>query len=311
MSDTKILATQITSPEGQAVFHRPDAGSYQIKVLAPGFAAETIDVSSQSELTVKLRLAPASETVVVSATRTPVPGEAAGADVDTLTGAQLTTMQPVAANDALRFLPGAVINTAGQRGGLSSLFVRGGESNYNKVIVDGVTINEPGGTFDFGTLSLAQGDRLEFVRGAQSTLYGSDAMTSLIQVWTRAGNTPTPELRHRSRWRQPQHRQRSRLVSRRSRTLRLQRLRRSIQHQRFWRQRRVLRFARRRERRRPTQRLRFVARSLPSLQQSHRRSRRMELQRIRSAGLRRWLLSTSDTVAARSERLVATEQHSR
>jgi outer membrane cobalamin receptor len=104
-------------------------------------------------------------------------------------------MQPVAANDAVRFLPGAVVNTAGQRGGLASLFVRGGESNYNKVIVDGVTINEPGGTFDFGTLSLAQSDRMEFVRGTQSTLYGSDAMTSLIQVWTRAGNTPTPELR--------------------------------------------------------------------------------------------------------------------
>ena len=50
--------------------------------------------------------------------------------------------------------------------------MRGGESNYNKVIVDGVTVNEPGGTFDFGTLSLAQGDRMEFVRGAQSTLYG-------------------------------------------------------------------------------------------------------------------------------------------
>ena len=144
---------------------------------------------------VNLRLATASETVVVSATRTPVVGEAAGADVDSLSGAQLTTMQPVAANDAMRFLPGAVVNTAGQHGGLASLFVRGGESNYNKVIVDGVTVNEPGGTFDFGTLSLAQGDRMEFVRGAQSTLYGSDAMTSVVQVWTRAGSTRVPELR--------------------------------------------------------------------------------------------------------------------
>ncbi|MGA2100651.1 MAG: TonB-dependent receptor [Candidatus Sulfotelmatobacter sp.] len=195
VSDTKILSTQITSAEGHAVFHLPDAGSYQIKVLAPGFAAENVDVSSQAELTIRLRLAPASETVVVSATRTPAPGVAAGADFDSLSGAQLTAMQPVAANDAVRFLPGAVVNTAGQRGGLASLFVRGGESNYNKVIVDGVTINEPGGTFDFGTLSLAQSDRMEFVRGTQSTLYGSDAMTSLIQVWTRAGNTPTPELR--------------------------------------------------------------------------------------------------------------------
>jgi len=103
-------------------------------------------------------------------------------------------MQPTAADDAVRFFPGAVVNTAGQRGGLSSLFVRGGESNYNKVIVDGVTINEPGGTFDFGTLPLDQADRMEFVRGTQSTLYGSDAMTSVVQVWTRTGSTRVPEF---------------------------------------------------------------------------------------------------------------------
>jgi vitamin B12 transporter len=190
-----ILNKRGTSAEGIAVFQIPGVGSYQIQVLAPGFAEETVEVAKQSEITVNLRLATAAETVVVSATRTPVQGEAAGADVSTLSGEQLTTMQPVAANDAVRFLPGAVINTAGQHGGLASLFVRGGESNYNKVIVDGVTVNEPGGTFDFGTLSLAQGDRMEFVRGAQSTLYGSDAMTSVVQVWTRAGSTRVPELR--------------------------------------------------------------------------------------------------------------------
>ena len=197
-SGGKILATQNTSAEGAALFRMPTgavSADYKVQVLAPGFAAETVSVASQAEITVRLRLATAAETVVVSATRTPVAGEASGADVDTLNGAQLTTMEPIAANDAVRFLPGAVINTAGQHGGLSSLFVRGGESNYNKVIVDGVTVNEPGGTFDFGTLSMAQGDRMEFVRGAQSTLYGSDAMTSVVQVWTRAGSTRVPELR--------------------------------------------------------------------------------------------------------------------
>ena len=195
----KLLETQATSAEGIARFHFSGAtsqsGVTQIKILALGFAPETVDASGNSEITITLHLATAAETVVVSATRTPVPGEAAGADVATLSSQQLTTLEPIAADDAVRFLPGAVVNTAGQRGGLASLFVRGGESNYNKVIVDGVTINEPGGTFDFGTLSLAQGDRMEFVRGAQSTLYGSDAMTSVVQVWTRTGSTRIPELR--------------------------------------------------------------------------------------------------------------------
>lgn len=193
--DSKILATQLTSAEGMAVIHPPDSGSFQIKILAPGFAAKTINLPAERDLTVKLEMAPASEIVTVSATRTAVPAESAGADVDTLTSAQLITMHPAEAADAVRFLPGAVVNAAGQRGGLTSLFVRGGESRYNKVIVDGVTVNEPGGTFDFGTLPLDEAGRVEFVRGAQSTLYGSDAMTSVVQVWTRTGNTPSPELR--------------------------------------------------------------------------------------------------------------------
>jgi vitamin B12 transporter len=191
-------AVQSTSAEGLAIFRETTSSSYRVQVLAPGFAAETVpvDVSSAAEtMTIRLRLATAAETVVVTATRTPVPSQAAGADVSTLSSQQLEVMQPVAADDAVRFLPGAVVNTYGQRGGLSSLFVRGGESTYNKVIVDGVYITEPGETFDFGTLPLAQADRVEFARGAQSTVYGSDAMTSVVQVWTRTGSTSVPELR--------------------------------------------------------------------------------------------------------------------
>jgi vitamin B12 transporter len=193
--ENTIIATHITSAEGTTTFHTETATPFQIKVLAPGFAEETVDVSTQTELTVNLQVAPASETIIVSATRTPVPGEAAGADVNALSNAELTTIQPIAASDALRLLPGAVINTAGQHGGIASLFVRGGASTYNKVIVDGVAIDNPGLTFDFGTLSLTEADRLEFVRGAQSTLYGSDAMTSVVQVWSRTGSTLIPELR--------------------------------------------------------------------------------------------------------------------
>ncbi len=185
-----------TSAEGLVVFREVASNPYQVRVLAPGFAAKTADVSSSDELvTVELALAAAAETVVVTATRSPVLTQAAGADVETLSGGQIQVMNPVSADAAIRFLPGAVVNTAGQQGGLSSLFVRGGDSTYNKVIVDGVTVNEPGGTFDFGTLPMTEADHMEFVRGAQSTLYGSDAMTSVVQVWTRTGSTRIPELR--------------------------------------------------------------------------------------------------------------------
>jgi vitamin B12 transporter len=196
-----IAAVQNTSVEGSVVFRTVNAGPYQIKVLSPGFAEQTVSQDQQhsrsqsTTVIIQLRLAPAAETVVVTATRSPLPDETANVSVASLHASQLQTMQPIAADDALRFLPGAILGTQGQRGGLSSLFVRGGDSRYNKVIVDGVPINEPGGTFDFGLLSLAHAERFEFMRGAESTLYGSDAMTSVVQFWTQAGSTRRPELR--------------------------------------------------------------------------------------------------------------------
>ena len=191
------VALRTSSSESMVTIDGLSDGHYQLQVLAPGFAPQSIDVSVPTEtaVTVKLAIAGGSEIVVVTATRTPTPLEDSGASISTLESGQLQVMQPVAASDAARFWPGATVNTAGQRGGQSSLFVRGGDSRYNKVLIDGVPVNDAGGTFDFGTVSLGGADRLEFLRGAQSTLYGSDAMTSVVQVFTQTGSTETPELR--------------------------------------------------------------------------------------------------------------------
>ncbi len=191
------LREGISSAEGMVSFEDLPVADYRIEVLAPGFAPLRMTVSeSHAEIvTIPLHVATATETVVVSATRTPVSAQETAASISVLDGEQLATMQPAAESDALRFLPGAVVNLAGQDGGLASLFVRGGESDYNKVIIDGVPVTEPGGTFDFGTVPLAGADRVEFLRGAQSTLYGSDAMTSVVQLFSRTGTSPAPELR--------------------------------------------------------------------------------------------------------------------
>jgi iron complex outermembrane receptor protein/vitamin B12 transporter len=133
----RVIDIRTTSAQGLAQFHLP-AENFRVHVLAPAFAEQWRQISAESrepEVTVQLRLAVATETVTVTATRTSVPAEQAGAAVDTLTAGELETTRPVAGNDTLRFLPGAVVATAGQRGGLGSLFVRGGDSNYNKVIV--------------------------------------------------------------------------------------------------------------------------------------------------------------------------------
>ena len=186
-----------TAGDGSVLFAGIADGEYQIQVLAPGFAPQTTRVTTPRSglLTVQLHLAAATETVVVTATRTPIPAAESGASVSLLDAAQLQAMQPVDAADALRFLPGAVVDSSGQRGGLGSLFVRGGDSRYNKMLIDNVPVNDSGGTMDFGVVPLAETSRIEFSRGAQSTLYGSDAMTSVVQTFSTTGSTRTPELR--------------------------------------------------------------------------------------------------------------------
>jgi outer membrane cobalamin receptor len=192
----KTVSVQTTTAQGTAVFHGTEARSYRAQVFAPGFASRTEELrAGEEETIVELHVASIPETVNVTAARLPLPTEQSAADVSELSGNELRALQPVSAAEAIRFLPGVVVNAAGRRGGQASLFVRGGESRYNKVIVDDVTINDPGGTFDFGVVPLSEVDRVEFVRGAESTLYGSDAMTSVVQFWSRNGTSRTPDLR--------------------------------------------------------------------------------------------------------------------
>ncbi|MGH9888602.1 MAG: TonB-dependent receptor plug domain-containing protein, partial [bacterium] len=87
--------------------------------------------------------------------------------------------------DLLRSTPGAMLIRAGGIGTVTSLFVRGGESNHNKVLLDGMPLNEPGGTFNFSNLTTENLERIEIVRGAQSALFGSDAMASVVQLFTK------------------------------------------------------------------------------------------------------------------------------
>jgi vitamin B12 transporter len=192
----RVIASTNTSADGVAELNLHN-GSYDLQVLVPGFARATehITLNGDHESKIELRITGPSETVQVTASGTLLETALSGADVTTIDSSVLENQQPIALSSSLRTLPGAVLNASGQRGALTALFVRGGESRYNKVIVDGVPVNEVGGQYDFGTTSLVGADRIEFMRGAQSTLYGSDAMTSVVQVFSAEGKTRVPELR--------------------------------------------------------------------------------------------------------------------
>src|SRR6267154_749106 len=117
-------------------------------------------------------------TVVVSATKVPRPAATLSQAVTVLLGDDLRARGVTRVTDALREVPGASIVQTGSFGGITSLFLRGGESRYTKVLIDGVPVNAPGGSFDFSHLTTDNIDRIEIVRGPASVLFGADAVGS-------------------------------------------------------------------------------------------------------------------------------------
>ncbi|MEO8623603.1 MAG: TonB-dependent receptor, partial [bacterium] len=125
--------------------------------------------------------------IVVTATRSPLAASRAPSSVSVLRGDQLQREGITTVLDALRRVPGLAVVQTGSYGGATSLFIRGGESKFAKVLVDGVPVNDAGGALDFSTLSTDNLDRIEIVRGPASVLYGSDAMAGVVQLFTRSG----------------------------------------------------------------------------------------------------------------------------
>ena len=125
--------------------------------------------------------------VVVTATQSPMPGDRVPASVSVLTGEQLRREGIVTVAEALRQVPGVALAQSASYGSATSLFIRGGESKFTKVLVDGVPVNDAGGAFDFSSLTTDNVERIEIVRGPSSVLYGSDAVAGVVQVFTRRG----------------------------------------------------------------------------------------------------------------------------
>ena len=126
-------------------------------------------------------------TVVISGSKVPRPADVLTQAVTVISGDDLRARGVERVSDALREAPGASLVQSGSFGALTSLFLRGGESRYTKVLIDGVAVNAPGGYFDFSHLTTDNVERIEIVRGPASVLYGADAATGIVQIFTRRG----------------------------------------------------------------------------------------------------------------------------
>jgi outer membrane receptor protein involved in Fe transport len=130
----------------------------------------------------------------VTAEAEPLQIQQTTASVSVVTREEIELKQLVTLPDALLTVPGVSIGRTGPEGGSASIFLNGGNSSYTKVLVDGTAVNEPGNAVDFANFTLDNVDKVEVVRGAESAIYGSDAVSGVIQVITHRGSTRIPEV---------------------------------------------------------------------------------------------------------------------
>jgi vitamin B12 transporter len=160
----------------------------QFRRLALAVVTATASLATSSRAFAQAKDTVQLGTVVVSATKVPRPAATLSQAVTVLLGDDLRARGITRVTDALREVPGASMVQTGSFGGITSLFLRGGESRYTKVLIDGVPVNAPGGSFDFSHLTTDNIDRIEIVRGPASVLYGADAVTGIVQIFTRQGS---------------------------------------------------------------------------------------------------------------------------
>jgi vitamin B12 transporter len=128
--------------------------------------------------------------VVVTGTQVVVPVSELPSAITVIDREEIESRQVTDVPQLLRTVPGLSVTQSGSRGGRTSVFPRGGNPNFNLVLVDGVPVNNAGGDYDFSNLTTDNIERIEVIRGPQSALYGSNAIGSVIQIFTRRGRGP-------------------------------------------------------------------------------------------------------------------------
>ncbi|MBN9617367.1 MAG: TonB-dependent receptor [Acidobacteriales bacterium 59-55] len=184
-------------------------GSFEIRSTAPGrfllltsartftpnigqnFYGGRTDIVTRN---VTLEIAAVTTAVTVTATGIPTPIQQVSSPVTLIPFSDLATRVGIV--DDLRQSPGVAAVQSGQYGGATSLFVRGGNSTANKVLVDGITAEDIGGVFDFGNVASTALAGIEFYRGPNSVLYGSDAGASVVSLNTPRGSALRPVLNY-------------------------------------------------------------------------------------------------------------------
>ncbi len=171
-------------------------GNYRIQFslapFVPRDLALELSTGSTRILNIRMELAPLSDQVLVTGQAEPIQGQRSSAPNSIISREEMDLRQSVALPDLLSYSTGVTFSRTGANGGTASLFLNGGNSNFVKVLVDGSSINPPGGAVDFSILTADNLDKIEIVRGAESAMYGTDAVSGVVQLFSHRGTTTVP-----------------------------------------------------------------------------------------------------------------------
>lgn len=197
LSSGKVVAAAVTTADGSFQILTGGTGRFFLVVSAtsfrqletPSFYAGALD---NIERNVVLEPQWVRESIVVTATGTPTPQAQTSAATSVLGPIDLSLQNDFVSD--LRLMPGTFVVQSGQMGAATSLFVRGGNSTDNKILLDGVDAGDMGNQFDFGPLSTTAIEKAEVYRGTNSNLYGAGADSGVVSLTTQRGTTSFPSL---------------------------------------------------------------------------------------------------------------------
>jgi outer membrane cobalamin receptor len=175
-----------TGPDGR--FSLPSPGRCHASVVAEGFESKHVAIDGATPVRIELAIAPHTDRVVVTATRRETTPEEAGVAATILTSKDLDARATPALAAVLEDVPGLQITRYGRPGSLTQMFGRGGQRTATLLVVDGVPVNDPGGELNLAGYSTAGLERIEVVRGAESAVFGADAASGVVQLFTKRGN---------------------------------------------------------------------------------------------------------------------------
>ena len=178
-----VVARAATDSAGAFQIAVPETAGVNLLVTAPGFETKTVSLADAAAIT--LNIAPQNDSVTVAGTVMDIPLSQQGSSASVISREEIAERNEALAIDLIRDLPGVSVTSTGSRGAVSSLFIRGGDSDFNLVQIDGVPIDWVGGYSDFSPIPTDFLDHVEVVRGAQSAVYGSYANSGVVNFVTR------------------------------------------------------------------------------------------------------------------------------